>query len=358
MLLNLYKINLALRLCKFLKYKISQCKCDDVLLKIHNIINILINILNQCLQNKTFERKSNVKIAIAKRLCFIVKQIYRDTIIYAEWKVFTDLCQQHPDIYESLMNKNIDAKTAHEWCSQSYNKCYHVFENKLTNLLNADEFADIQNNNSTLTNQDLFVKTLVEILAQYKTYTILINSLNERLASQQRIVENLKNEMTENKNILEGIALRGQIVSLRELTTLPNGIIPAKKGTSLKAISTDGDGSGAQITLFNGTIDIVSGGNGYKMNDIIYIKHNKKSYYLRVIDIAQKHIFAQKIELDDLNICVPVWIRLYKMIYPCGFDICIIQQIKDEIEEHGVQYVILKHQCLTEAYTTAMGNAF
>lgn len=358
MLLNHYKINLAIRLCKLLRYQLSISDCDAVLLKIKNTIDILINILNKCLKTENGEpRKTNVKIAIAKRVCLILKEIYRDSIIYCEWKVYTDLCNNHPDIYKSLMNKDIDAKTAYKWCNESYNKCYHVFENKLTNLLTATEFIDIKKS-ACITDQDLFVKTLVSILVQYKSYNILITSLNERLDSQQRIIQNLKSEMTDNRHMLEGLALRGQITELRALTTLPNGLIPAKKGNALKLISTDGDGSGASLTLFNAAITIVSSGNNYKMNDIIYAKHNKKSYYFRVIDIAQRHIFASKIDLDDLNLCVPVWIRIYKMLYPCNFDICIIQKIKQEIEEHGIQYVILKHQCIAEAYDKAMTVAF
>lgn len=360
MLLAKYKINLALKLCKFLDYQISLTNCDNLLLKVRHITTLLINILHQCLinSNTIFDRKTNIKIAIAKRLCLIVKQLYRDSIIYCEWKVYTDLCDKHPHIYESLINKNIDAKTAYKWCSESYSNCYHNFENKLTNLLNADEFRDIATN-ACLTKQDLFVKTLVTILSQYKTYSIVINGLNEKLDTQQKTIKNLKEKMLDNQQTLDGMQLHGQIVELRPLMQLPKGKIPSKTGKSLKLITTlDGDGVGGQITLFNGEITVVDGGNNYKMNDIVYIKHLKKTYFFRVIDLQQKHVFAIKIDLDDITVCVPIWIRIYKMLYPCKFDICIIQKIKDEIEEYGIQYVILKHQCISEAYEKGISNAF
>ena len=122
MLLNYYKINLTLRLCKYLKYQLSFSQNDEIISKIHNILNLLINILNNCLNKDTFDRKSNIKIAVAKRLCLIVKQIYRQTVLYSEWKVYNDLCQRHPDVFDALMNRNIDAQTAYKWSQESYNK--------------------------------------------------------------------------------------------------------------------------------------------------------------------------------------------------------------------------------------------
>jgi len=358
MLLDHYKINLTLRLCKYLKYQLSFSKCDEIISKILNILNLLINILTNCLKKETFDRQSNVKIAVAKRLCLMLKQIYRHTVIYAEWKVYNDLCQRHPDVFDALMNRNIDAKTAYKWSKESYNNCYHVFENKLTNLLNAEEFQSIQSNNSTLVTQDLFVKTLVDILAQYKTYTILISSLNETIKQQERQMTNILSEMQDNKTTLEGMSLKGQVIELRELNKLPPGKIPTKKGQSIKTISTDGTGAGCQLIINNGHIIITNGGNGYKMNDVIYIKHIRKTYFFRVIDIAQKHIFATQIQLDDIKMCIPPWIRIYKMLYPGKFDFCVIVKIKEEIEKYGVQYVILKHKCIADSYAEALNRTF
>lgn len=358
MLLNYYKINLTLRLCKYLKYQLSFSQNDEIISKIHNILNLLINILNNCLNKDTFDRKSNIKIAVAKRLCLIVKQIYRQTVLYSEWKVYNDLCQRHPDVFDALMNRNIDAQTAYKWSQESYNNCYHVFENKLTNLLNADEFQNIQSNNSTIVAQDLFVKTLVKILAQYKTYTILINSLNEIIKQQEKQMNNILAEMQDNKQTLDSMALKGQIIELRELNKLPPGRIPARRGQSIKTISTDGDGAGCQIMINNGKIIITNGGNNYKMNDVIYIKHIRKTYFFRVIDITQRHVFATQIKLDDIQMCIPPWIKIYKMLYPGKFDFCILLKLKEEIEKYGIQYVLLKHQCISDSYDKAMSKTF
>ena len=154
------------------------------------------------------------------------------------------------------------------------------------------------------------------------------------------------------------MALKGQIVELSILIPLPPGRIPAKKGQSIKTISTDGNGAGCTLMINDGKVTITDGGNGYKMNDIIYIKHIRKTYIFRVIDISQKHMFAMQIQLDDIHMCIPPWIKLYKMLYPCKFDYCVIIQLKEEIEKYGVQYVLLKHQCISDSYQKAMTNSF
>ena len=89
------------------------------------------------------------------------------------------------------------------------------------------------------------------------------NSLNETINQQKHQMTNLLEEMKENKQTLEGMALKGQIVELNILIPLPPGRIPAKKGQSIKTISTDGDGAGCKLMINDGKITITDGGNGY-----------------------------------------------------------------------------------------------
>ena len=68
---------------------------------------------------------------------------------------------------------------------------------------------------------------------------------------------------------------------------------------------------------------------------------------------------ATKIDLDKLDVQVPIWTRLYTSLYPRKFNFVVLSQIKKEVLEYGIQYVLLKHGVIgDDVYDQTLTCAF
>ena len=77
------------------------------------------------------------------------------------------------------------------------------------------------------------------------------------------------------------------------------------------------------------------------------------TYYLKVLDIEIVQAYAQNISLDNLLFKVPIWTRMYQNISPDKFDINLLIEIKEAIQNYDVQYAILKYGVSDDKFDTS-----
>jgi len=77
------------------------------------------------------------------------------------------------------------------------------------------------------------------------------------------------------------------------------------------------------------------------------------TYYIKISEIETPTVYAQEIGLDSLLFKVPIWTRMYQNIAPDVFDINMLIEIKEAIENYDVQYAILKYGSSDDRFDTS-----
>ena len=101
------------------------------------------------------------------------------------------------------------------------------------------------------------------------------------------------------------------------------------------------------------------------MNEVIQIVYTDVKYFFKVVELAiaeeekGQYNIATKIDLDKIDVQVPIWTRLYKSLYPKSFNFLVLTQIKKEVLDFGIQYVLLKHGVIgDDVYDQTLTCAF
>jgi hypothetical protein len=219
-------------------------------------------------------------------------------------------------------------------------------------LIEAEGYIELENG-VCIDDEEMFIREIVRLIVRYKSFSVLISGLKSRISDNEAKIASLSEEVSKYKTYIQSLEKSGGIIHIFHISPIPDGTF-----SNISVHSVDGKGVGAVITITDGRIKIIEGGHGYIVHEIIKVTIDGVIYYFKVGEIAVEHVYAAKIDLDTITFSIPIWIRIYKLLYPTGFDICIIQQIKNEITNYGIQYVILKHKTYADDYDTALGLAF
>ena len=107
------KIKLVIFLTKKIKNLLpSSDDCDPILSKLMNLLDKIIVVIHK-IDTASIEQANDVRfrLAIIHRLFLILRRLYRDSVFYTRWKMYTNICGNYPEMNEDdlkLINKSLD----------------------------------------------------------------------------------------------------------------------------------------------------------------------------------------------------------------------------------------------------------
>lgn len=335
----------------------ADCELSELLDKVSKILQcvVILKKYKRTYSSPAIRKSISVQFLVILKLIKALQKVYRDSLLYDDWKTHKTLRAIYPEIYNSVIEKRLDAKTAYSWCKGKENNRGRLFIRKLMQLINADEVV-FWENNKCLNEEQVFVRELVRLTSKYQSSAIIISSLYDKintLTCQLTSAQNRQSELeTYIKNSLDVIGGIEEVIPISPIRSLPAAIYPL--------LSVDGEGTGGLIYINKDTIAIAEKGDNYTKSEIVSFLACGKIFYLKVKEVSPKGTdVAATITLDKIDFGLPIWTRLYTSLYPGKMDVLVLMQIKQEIMEYGTQYVILKHgTSKDDKYDEALACAF
>ena len=342
--------------------------CNGLLKKITVVLYLVVDLLKKTNdENYSSEQKRAIyfKLSIIFRLLKLLREIYNDSIYYNNWKFANYFKNEYPDVYDAIIKKRIDASTAYKWCKNRTKKGAD-FLKSLVSYITPENFVSWENCIG-IDNDEIFIKELVRLIARYQTTAILINSLNIKTIALNKTINEQRERIEDFEAYFRMKEVGGGISRVQFLTRgdfLHSGIQNIQS-SFLIVTSVDGKGVGAALGVIDGDIKVMKPGKEYRMNEIIQIVYQQVKYFFKVEELAVaeedagQFSVATKIDLDKLDVQVPIWTRLYTSLYPKQFNFVVLSQIKKEVLEYGIQYVLLKHGVIgDDVYDQTLTCAF
>ncbi len=342
--------------------------CNNLLKKISVVLYLIVDLLKKANDlNYSAQKKKAIyfKLSIIFRLLKLLREIYNDSIYYHNWKFANYFQNEYPDIYEAILHKRIDADTAYKWCKNRTKKGADFLKN-LVSYITPENFVSWENCIGK-DNDEIFIKELVRLIARYQTTAILIDSLNKKTIELNKIIIEQRNKISDYEAYLRMLDVGGGIGRVEYLTRgdFKHTGINSINSNFLIVVSVDGEGVGGSLSILNGEIKILKPGKNYKMNEVIQIVYTDVKYFFKVVELAiaeeekGQYNIATKIDLDKIDVQVPIWTRLYTSLYPKSFNFLVLTQIKKEVLDFGIQYVLLKHGVIgDDVYDQTLTCAF
>ncbi len=342
--------------------------CNGLLKKITVVLYLVVDLLKKTNdENYSSEQKRAIyfKLSIIFRLLKLLREIYNDSIYYNNWKFANYFKNEYPDVYDAIIKKRIDASTAYKWCKNRTKKGAD-FLKSLVSYITPENFVSWENCIG-IDNDEIFIKELVRLIARYQTTAILINSLNIKTIALNKTINEQRERIEDFEAYFRMKEVGGGISRVQFLTRgdfLHSGIQNIQS-SFLIVTSVDGKGVGAALGVIDGDIKVMKPGKEYRINEIIQIVYQQVKYFFKVEELAVaeedagQFSVATKIDLDKLDVQVPIWTRLYTSLYPRKFNFVVLSQIKKEVLEYGIQYVLLKHGVIgDDVYDQTLTCAF
>ncbi len=342
--------------------------CNGLLKKITVVLYLVVDLLKKTNdENYSSEQKRAIyfKLSIIFRLLKLLREIYNDSIYYNNWKFANYFKNEYPDVYDAIIKKRIDASTAYKWCKNRTKKGAD-FLKSLVSYITPENFVSWENCIG-IDNDEIFIKELVRLIARYQTTAILINSLNIKTIALNKTINEQRERIEDFEAYFRMKEVGGGISRVQFLTRgdfLHSGIQNIQS-SFLIVTSVDGKGVGAALGVIDGDIKVMKPGKEYRMNEIIQIVYQQVKYFFKVEELAVaeedagQFSVATKIDLEKLDVQVPIWTRLYTSLYPKQFNFVVLSQIKKEVLEYGIQYVLLKHGVIgDDVYDQTLTCAF
>lgn len=304
--------------------------------------------------SEALHKNISLQFKVILRLVSALKKTFRESILYTDWDTHRQLKELYPEVYNAVINKRLDAKTAYSWCKEKGGYNGRKFIQKLMSVISPDEVVHWKNA-SCLNEEQIFIRELVRLTSKYQSSSILITSLNDRIKGliQQLNEANVKiGKLEEYIKNTDAPGSVGNVLVITPLDDDMSGMFPL--------ISVDGEGTGAVLYINNKTVAVADNGTSYVSGEIVSVSLKGKVYYLKVTEVIPEAAdVAATVSLTQINFNLPLWTRLYSSLYPGVLDISVLMQIKQELTEYGVQYVILKHGSKQQdTYDEAMSAAF
>uniref|UniRef100_A0A6C0AVB1 Uncharacterized protein n=1 Tax=viral metagenome TaxID=1070528 RepID=A0A6C0AVB1_9ZZZZ len=342
--------------------------CNGLLKKITVVLYLVVDLLKKTNdENYSSEQKRAIyfKLSIIFRLLKLLREIYNDSIYYNNWKFANYFKNEYPDVYDAIIKKRIDASTAYKWCKNRTKKGAD-FLKSLVSYITPENFVSWENCIG-IDNDEIFIKELVRLIARYQTTAILINSLNIKTIALNKTINEQRERIEDFEAYFRMKEVGGGISRVQFLTRgdfLHSGIQNIQS-SFLIVTSVDGKGVGAALGVIDGDIKVMKPGKEYRINEIIQIVYQQVKYFFKVEELAVaeedagQFSVATKIDLEKLDVQVPIWTRLYTSLYPKQFNFVVLSQIKKEVLEYGIQYVLLKHGVIgDDVYDQTLTCAF
>ena len=342
--------------------------CNGLLKKITVVLYLVVDLLKKTNdENYSSEQKRAIyfKLSIIFRLLKLLREIYNDSIYYNNWKFANYFKNEYPDVYDAIIKKRIDASTAYKWCKNRTKKGAD-FLKSLVSYITPENFVSWENCIG-IDNDEIFIKELVRLIARYQTTAILINSLNIKTIALNKTINEQRERIEYFEAYFRMKEVGGGISRVQFLTRgdfLHSGIQNIQS-SFLIVTSVDGKGVGAALGVIDGDIKVMKPGKEYRINEIIQIVYQQVKYFFKVEELAVaeedagQFSVATKIDLEKLDVQVPIWTRLYTSLYPKQFNFVVLSQIKKEVLEYGIQYVLLKHGVIgDDVYDQTLTCAF
>ena len=373
------KVNVIIYLAKKLRNEVTESELTDpVMLRLILILNYVVIVLFKV---KGTEKSKNtpLHLNVILRLLVRLKLLSTETTQQSDFHKY--LREHYPDVYNSVINKNIDPKLAYDYCCIEDEKCKE-FSSKLQDLVTADEYFNFTTGSTSINEEEIFIRELVRIIARYKAAGVIITSLNKNVLKLKDEIDTLEQEKTNLENTISGMVRLGQAVSVKQLTPVPDNI----EQEGIETVNVDSSGNGLTVRVSGGEVFVDTKGNNYKVNDVVsfnltlavdalskinigiaqllhytdnsqYANSSQNTavtatYYIKVLDIDTPQAYAQEISLETLLFKVPIWTRMYFNISPDEFDINKLIEIKEAIENYDVQYAILKYGTSDDMFDT------
>ena len=375
------KANVIIYLAKKLRNEVSESELTDpVMLRLILILNYVVIVLFKV---KGTEKSKNTPLHLNVILRLLVRLKLLSTETSQQSNFHKYLREHYPDVYNSVINKNIDPKLAYDYCCIEDEKCKE-FSSKLQDLVTAEEYYNFKYGTTSIAEEEIFIRELVRIISRYKAAGVIITSLNKSVLKLKDEIDTLEQEKTELENTISGMVRVGQAVSVKQLTPVPDNI----EQEGIETVNVDSSGNGLTIRVSGGEVFVDTKGSNYKVNDVVsfnltlavdalskvnmgiaqllhytdnskFVNSNSQNsavtatYYLKVLDIEIVQAYAQNISLDNLLFKVPIWTRMYQNISPDKFDINLLIEIKEAIQNYDVQYAILKYGVSDDKFDTS-----
>tara|TARA_B100001113_G_scaffold327809_1_gene301606 strand:+ start:2006 stop:3160 length:1155 start_codon:yes stop_codon:yes gene_type:complete len=375
------KVNVIIYLAKKLRNEVSESELTDpVMLRLIVILNYVVIVLFKV---KGTEKSKNTPLHLNVILRLLVRLRLLSTETSQQSDFHKYLREHHPDVYKSVINKSIDPELAYEYCQIENDKCKE-FSCKLQDLVTAEEYYNFENGSTTINEEQIFIRELVRIIARYKAAGVIITSLNKNIIKLKGEVNSLEQEKAELETTISGIVRLGQPTSIKALTPIPDNI----EQEGIETVNVDSSGNGLTIRISGGEIFVDEHGDGYRVNDVLsfvltlavntlskinigisqllqytdnsqFVSSDSENlavtatYYIKISEIETPTVYAQEIGLDSLLFKVPIWTRMYQNIAPDVFDINMLIEIKEAIENYDVQYAILKYGSSDDRFDTS-----
>jgi len=373
------KANVIIYLAKKLRNEVSESELTDpVMLRLILILNYVVIVLFKV---KGTEKSKNtpLHLNVILRLLVRLKLLSTETTQQSDFHKY--LREHYPDVYNSVINKNVDPKLAYDYCCNEDEKS-REFSYKLQQLVTAEVGYDFKYGSTSANEEQIFIRELIRIIARYKAAGVIITSLNKNILKLKGEINELQVEKTNLENTISGLVQIGQVQSIKVLTPIPDNI----EQEGIATVNIDSDGIGLTIRVSGGEVFVDQKGDGYKANDVVsfqlvlavdalskinmgiaqllhysdnsqYVNSSQNSavtatYYIKIVDIITAQTYAQEIGLDDLLFKVPIWTRMYQNIAPDVFDINLLIEIKEAIQNYDVQYAILKYGVSDDKFNT------
>tara|TARA_B100001094_G_scaffold319120_1_gene363522 strand:- start:15 stop:1166 length:1152 start_codon:yes stop_codon:yes gene_type:complete len=373
------KVNVIIYLAKKLRNEVTESELTDpVMLRLIVILNYVVIVLFK-VQGTEKSKNTPLHLNVILRLLVRLKLLSGETTQQSDFHKY--LREHYPDVYNSVINKNIDPKLAYDYCCNEDEKS-REFAYKLQQLVSAEVGYDFQYGNTSANEEQIFIRELVRIIARYKAAGVIITSLNKSIVKLKGELNELQVEKTNLENTISGLVQLGQVQNIKVLTPIPDNI----EQEGIATVNVDSDGIGLTIRISGGEVFIDQKGDGYKANDVVsfqlilavdalskinmgiaqllHYSDNSKfvnssqnsavtaTYYIKIVDIITAQTYAQEIGLEDLLFKVPIWTRMYQNIAPDVFDINLLIEIKEAIQNYDVQYAILKYGASDDKFNT------
>jgi hypothetical protein len=370
---NQTKVNLIIYLAKKLRNEVSIAGiADPIVLRLIVVLNYVVIVLFK-VKGTTKSKNTPLHLSVILRLLVRLKNLYSENKKESDFHKY--LREQHPDVYKSVITKQIDPNTAYDWCSKNSDK-NRDFSHKLQELVSADEYYNINEGSWSLNEEQIFIRELVRIIARYKAAGVIITSLNRSVLKLKSDIDSLEIEKNNLENTISGLIRVGPVDKIVLLIPVPDNI----EQESIPTEAVDGSGVGCTLQISNGEVTVEDGGSGYKVNDIIsfelilsvsalshvnmgikallqYSNQENEAvvakYYIKIQNIVINTSYATNIGLEELLFEVPIWTRIYNNISPNEFDIDKLTDLKNSIENYDVQYAILKHGTSDDNFDTS-----
>ena len=307
---------------------------------------------NESTLDDGLKAKIKLKIHTIARLCNLMKSLFRHQTLYDDWIFHHNFKTYFPDIYDSIKRKNIDPMIAYKWCLEKPETNENrKFMNKLLSIVTANEYYNWENQKTTNA-ESAFIKELVRMISRYQSSSTIMRALHNKNAASMKQAK----EASEKFEILDAYVRQlnqnGAIAQLSPITEIESTL----QTSVLPLTSVDGNGVDGRIFIdgkLSDKVVLISPGREYVTNEIVKVTvatgihmATFKEYFFKVVEIFydKENSYFTKVSLNNLTAFIPQWTRIYMLLFPGTFNLNMIYQIKQDLENYGLQYVLMKYQ--------------